>query len=236
MRPFRYRTFIYKSPQSLGQSFNAPDLVIMTSCLLLALLLVGTISAEITCWDQGRVPSTASCDVALQHLSRYLLPCLYKETVIVSETRDTADIRLPVIFADKSDQPPETPTCFILFTWNGDNYQSESIQPGKLQTFATNMKNQCIAASPPQMPVGEIEPNRWIIVTFETLWANGNLTIPGVNGTLIYGLNDNLGSELNNTLIPVNRPPVNPTNACRGPAEASYGVELDGPQPSVETS
>ena len=192
----------------------------MISCLLLALLLVSTISAEINCIDQSRVPSTASCDVALHHLRRYLLPCLYKETVEVSETSDTADIRLPVIFADRSDQPPQTPTCFMLFTWHGDDYQSESIQPGKLQTFATNMKNQCIAASPPQMAVGEIEPNRWIIVTFETFWADGNLTTPEVNGTL----------------IPLNRPPVNPTDACRGPAEPSYGVELDGPQPLVETS
>ena len=214
----------------------------MVSCLLLALLLVSTISAEIKCLDSDYVPSTASCDVAIQHLSRYLLPCLHKESVNVglrrSRTRDTADIRLPVIFGDKSDAAPATPRCLILFLWDGEDNQQESIAPGTLQTFATNMKNQCIAASPPKLAKGDIEPNRLIALKFETavLDGNGNLTIPGMNGTLIPGLNGTLVSGRNGTLIPVNLPPVNPTDACRNVAEPLYGVDLDDPQPLVESS
>ena len=213
----------------------------MISCLLLTLLLVSTVSGKITCTDTiGTVPSTASCDVAIQHLSRYLLPCLHKETVNVSSrrssVRDTADIRLPVIFADMNDLPPKTPRCMIIFMWDGKDYQWESIQPGKLQTFATDMKNQCIAASPPQMSFGSIEPNRWINVKFEAAVLDGNLTIPGVNGTLISGLNGTLVSGLSGMLIPVNRFPVNPTDACKSAAEPLYGVDMDDPQPSVESS
>lgn len=164
----------------------------------------------------------------------------------IVRSRDPADIQLPVIFADKSDQPRGTPICLIYFIWKGDNYQRESIKPSMLQTFATNMKNQCIAASPPQLATGSIEPSRLISVQFRIgmVNENGNLAVPGVNGTLlpgvsgtlISGINGTLMSALNDTAIPVNLPPINPTDACKGPAEPLYGVDLDDPQPSVQYS
>ncbi len=143
----------------------------------------------------------------------------------VAERRAISDIRLPIIFADQDDHPPGTPRCMIQFYWSGPRDQYEDIQPGMLQTFATNMKNQCIAASPPQMARGHIEPNGWILVIFELGYGSegpgiGNLTTPGVNGTL----------------GPVNRPKINPTDACRGGAESLDLVGLDGPQPLVESS
>ena len=215
----------------------------MVPYLLLALLLVSKISADITCIQAKYVPSIASCDVAIQHLSRFLLPCLYKETVNVglrrSRSRDTADIRLPAIFGDRSPAAPATPRCMILFLWDGEVSQQESIAPEMLQTFATDMKDQCIAASPPKLAKGDIEPNKLITVRFETavLDGNGNLTIPGMNGTLIPGLNGTLVSGPNGTLMPVNLPPVNPTDACRRiAAQPLTGVDLNDPQPLVESS
>ena len=195
----------------------------MFSGLLPTLLLASTVSTEITCYRGSQiVPSTASCDVALQNLARFLLPCLGKETVEVGIRGTNADIQFPAIFADKSDYPTKTPRCLIEFFWYGLPEQYQSIQPGQLQTFATNMKDQCIAASPPQLGKGKFEPNRWIYVMFEGVVSDGNLTIPGVNGTL----------------SPVNpwHPPVNPRDACGSGAEPLYEVDLDSPQPSVETS
>ena len=216
----------------------------MIPYLLLTLLLVSKISADITCLDSQYVPSIASCDVAIQHLSRFLLPCLYKETVNVGLRRsrpsmDTADIRLPAIFGDKSLGPPAKPRCMILFLWDGEYNQQESIAPEMLHTFATNVMEQCIAASPPKLAKGDIEPNKLIAVKFETavLDANGDLTIPGMNGTLIPGLNGTPVSGPNGTMMPANLPPVNPTDACRRIAvEPLTGVDLDDPQPSVASS
>ena len=208
-------------------------LSVMASCLLLILLLVSTVSSRIRCLDsRGQtVPSVASCNVALRHLARYLLPCLGKETVTVSSGfRGPAgvDIRLPSIFADTNDYPQTTVRCRIEFWWQGPDHERESIQPGKLQTFATEMENQCIAASPPQVAAGEIEPNRWIFVSFKTDALNGNSTIPGVNGTLTSGFNG--------TMTPANPFIPNPTDACRSAAEPLYEVDLDFQQPSVESS
>ena len=193
----------------------------MVPCFLLTLLLVSTVSAEVNCTEHRpqNIPSIASCDIALQHLARYLFPCLGRETVKVGQ-RSTFDIRLPAIFADKTAYPQPTPQCMIEFFWDGPVNDYESIQPGMLQAFATGMKNQCIAASPPQFAQGRIEPSRRIYVKFEGAYGVGNMTSIGANGTE----------------IPVDLPLVNPTDACRGRAEPLYGVRLDGPQPIVDTS
>ena len=195
----------------------------MVFCFLLTLLLVSTVSAEINCTgDRPRnVPSIASCDIALQHLARYLLPCLGKETVKVGQYGSAlADVRLPAIFADKTAYLQPTPACMVEFFWDGPDNEYESIQPSMLQTFATSMKKQCIAASPPRVAQGRIEPSGQIYVKFEAAWVGGSMTSIGANGTQ----------------IPVDLPPVNPRNACRGPAEPLYGVDLDGPPPSVDSS
>ena len=206
--------------------------LVMVPCILLTLLLVSTISAEITCIPSESVPSIASCNVAIQNLARYLLPCLGRETVEVGLSRhwNPPDLQFPVRFSDNSDQPPKTPRCGIVFIWNGDNSERESIVPGSLQTFATSMKNQCIAASPPQLAKGIFDSKGWISVQYRTFVEdeNGGLAISGVNGTLISGLNY--------TATPVGLPPLNPTDACTIDAGALYGVGLDGSQPSVETS
>lgn len=194
----------------------------MISCFLLTLLLISTVSAEINCTDSRpqNIPSIASCNIALQHLARYLLPCLGKETVKVGQ-RTALDITLPAIFADKTAYSQPTPQCMIEFFWDGPVNEYESIQPGMLQTFVTGMKNQCIAASPPQIAQGRIEPSRRIYVKFEAAWGGvGSVTSIGANGTK----------------IPVDLPLVNPTDACRGPAEPLNGVNLDGPLLLVDSS
>ena len=195
----------------------------MVSCFLLTLLLVSTVSAEVNCTgDRPRnVPSTASCDIALQHLARYLLPCLGKEIVKVGEYGGApADIRLPAIFADKTIYPQPTAQCMIEFFWDGPDNDYESIQPSMLQTFTTGMIKQCVAASPPRLAQGRIEPSRQIFVKFEAAWSVGNMTAIGANGTQ----------------MPVDLPPVNPTDACRGPVEPLNGVGMDGPPPLVDSS
>lgn len=197
----------------------------MASCLLLTLLLVSTVSAEVNCTGNTPqyVPSVASCDLALQHLAHYLLPCLGKATVKVGEHRRgtfAADVRLPVIFADKTAYHQPTLACMVEFFWAGPRYEYESIQPSMLQTFATSMKTQCIAASPPRFAQGKIEPSRRIYVKFESAYRVGNMTSMGANGTQISA----------------RWPPVNPTDACRGPAEPLYGVDWDGLPPLVESS
>ena len=193
----------------------------MISCFVLPLLLVSSVSAEVNCTG-GRpqnIPSIASCDIALQHLARYLLPCLGRESVKVGQ-RSAFDIRLPAIFADRTVYAQPTPQCMIEFFWDGPVNEYESVQPGMLQTFATGMKNQCLAASPPQFAQGRIEPSRRIYVKFEGAYGVGNVTSIGANGTE----------------IPVDLPLVNPTDACRGRAEPLYGVVLDGPPPLVDSS
>ena len=194
----------------------------MVPCFLITLLLVGTVSAEVNCTGSRpqNVPSIASCDIALQHLARYLLPCLGKETVKVGQ-RSAFDIRLPAIFADKTAYAQSTPHCMVEFFWDGPVNEYESIQPGMLQSFATGMKTQCIAASPPQFAQGRIEPSRRIFVKFEAAYGGvGNVTSIGASGTE----------------IPVDLPLVNPTDACRGPVEPLHGVVLDGPPPLVDSS
>ena len=100
------------------------------------------------------------------------------------------------------------------------------------------MKNQCIAASPPQLAKGTFDSKGWISVQYRTFVEdeNGDLAIYGVNGTLLPVANGTLISGLNDTVTPVGLPPLNPTDACTIDAGPLYGVGLDGSQPSVETS
>ena len=51
-----------------------------------------------------------------------------------------------------------------------------------------------------------------------------------------FGIGNLTTPEVNGTLVPVNRPRINPTDACTGVAESFDLVNLDGSQPSVESS
>ena len=195
----------------------------MVPCFLLTLLLVSSVSAKIKCIEYAQaVPSVASCNVVINHLARYLLPCLGHKTVKVGKYGNAiADIKLPIVFADDTKGPQPNPRCGLLMDWIGADDEYESIPPIDLQTFATTMKTQCIAASPPRMAFGEIEPSKWIWMNYEGAFSStGNLTTMVVNGTE----------------IPVNRPPINPRDACRSSVEPLYGVDIDSPPPLVESS
>ena len=197
------------------------------SFLLTTLLLVGsTVVAEITCREDSvtTLPSVASCDIALQHLARYLLPCVQYETVVVNDYYAgffNADIRLPAFFGDESPYPAGTPRCKIMFYWVGAPKGWDIVQPGKLQTLATDMKKQCIAASPPKKAAGHMGTNNdiWGFITAYTL--RGDLAIPGV-------VNDTMISGYNGTMIPANPSNLNPTDACQNRTEPLHEVDLDG--------
>ena len=192
----------------------------------LLLLISSTASAYIRCVedDVTTLPSIASCDIALGHLARYLLPCVQYETVVVNDYYTglfNADIRLPAFFGDESPYPAGTPRCMIMFHWAGGAKGWDIVQPGKLQTLATDMKKQCIAASPPKKAEGRMGTNDdiWGFIIANTL--RGDLAIPGVvNGTLISGHNG--------TVILAKPADLNPTGACQKRTEPLYEVDLNG--------
>ena len=196
----------------------------------LTLLLASTVSAEIRCDEGDTVPSVASCNVALRHLARYLLPCANHETVNVSSKmggKPDAQIKLPAVFVDTRNTPLGTSRCRIDFEWHGEEGGFEIIQPGKLQTFARSMEDQCIAASPPKTAVGKIDPNELIRVEFRSWSYTGstaNLAMPGVDGTLMSGQNGTIS-----TIV------INPMDACRNGVEP-YRVQLDNPQPLADAA
>lgn len=215
----------YKSPTKPQFSGSILQVLLaMVPCFLLTLLLVSSVSAEIKCIGKYSkdVPSIASCNVVIKNLAQYLLPCLGHETVKVGKYGNAiADIKLPIIFADDTKDPQQNPRCGIVIDWDGADDEYESVPPINLQTFATTMKTQCIAASPPRMALGEIEPSRRIWMRYEGAFlSTGNWTTMMVNGTE----------------IPVHLPHVNPRDACRSSVEPSYGVNLDSPPSLVESS
>lgn len=136
--------------------------------------------------------------------------------------RPDADIKLPAIFADRIPVPPGTPRCRILVYWNStEEGEWDTIQPGKLQTFATDMKKKCIAASPPLTGEGRTGTKELIVLFMLGSTSDGGLAIPGVvNSTLISGRNG--------TMIPTIPLSLNLTDACQNRAEPVYEVELDG--------
>ena len=196
----------------------------MVPCFFLTLFLVGSVSAAIKCIGKypETVPSVASCNVVINHFARYLLPCLGHGTVKVGKYGNAnVDIKLPIVFADDTKDPQPNPGCGLVMDWHGADDEYESVPPINLQTLATTMKTQCIAASPPRLAFGEIEPSMRIWMKYEGAFSStGNLTTIMVNGTE----------------IPVHRPPVNPRDACRSSVEPLYGVNSVSPPQLLESS
>ena len=150
---------------------------------LLSLLLATTISAEIVCRDGmspgSKIPSAASCDVALSNLARFMFPYLAQETVKVGQSR-TNDIQLPQIFTDDTPGlPPSTLRCMIDFLWDTRGGVQPApvppnaydvFPPGTMQTVAKRIRDQCIAGSPPRFGKAEITPHNWVLVIIESVY------------------------------------------------------------------
>lgn len=151
--------------------------------LTLLTLVIATInSAEIVCNDGmspgSKIPSTASCDVALSNLARFIFPYLAQETLKVGRSR-TSDIRLPKIFADETPGlPRSTPRCMIDFLWDTrGGVQPAPVSPnaydvfppGTMQAIAKSIRDQCITGSPPRFGRAEIAPHNWVLVIIESV-------------------------------------------------------------------
>ena len=122
-------------------------------------------SRETKCYNHGqRIPTPASCDIALDNVQKFLLPYFRQETVKVGVSR-TSDIRLYKAFADdRPDLSPGALRCSILIVWDPDYPEAQKpapvspdawdvLYPNQMLSAAQRIRDNCIAGGPPKLYV-----------------------------------------------------------------------------------
>lgn len=202
-------------------------------------------SAETICEPSlpSKMPTLASCDIALRDLEDYLIRCP-RGKLIVGPTASKHGIHLPIYFIDSSIFPPiPLYRCVIKVVWQPKQERRpvadfDILKAGDIQQAAFRIRDQCVKGHEsrnPQLGIEWMLPREWVLVQFgsaiPTAGLDGNSTNADNRMTSVVwgdGTNQTLDSSTFEQVWTCGDASGLPQNGTA--PDVVHGSELDTPQ------